>query len=111
MTENTCSIIGKVFALMRDPGGRERLERFLEESETIMTTAEVAAMTRWSTRHVQKLCALKRLPHIPGNPHLFIYSDLMAELRKMQVGGDFGRYKTVRKMETKCPARMRIQNT
>jgi hypothetical protein len=103
MNSENCTLIGKVFAFCEATGGRERLERFLEEQDRLMTTAEVAAMTRWSTRHVQKLCSLKRLPHIPGNPNLFIFSDLMAELRKMQVGGDFGRHKAATKLSTIRP--------
>ncbi len=100
MNAPDCTLIGKVFAFIQHPGGRERLERFMEEAEACLTTADVAKLTTWSHDHINRLCQQKRLPHIPGKPHTFIFTDLMAALRQMQVGGDFGRRKAATKMTT-----------
>lgn len=99
MTQETCTIIGKVFAFLGTPGGEERLSAFLEDREQIITTEQASDLTQWSTDHILRLCRQKRLPHIPGKPHLFVYSDLMRAIRQMQIGGEFGRRKSAQKMK------------
>lgn len=91
-----CKIIGKAIVFCETPAGKERLERFLDQQDQLLTTEDVSKLTTWCTEHILRLCRQKRLPHIPGRPHTFVYTDLMATLRKMQVGGDFGRRRSTK---------------
>ena len=92
----TCAIIGKVFMYLEKypEDGKDRLEAFLEEGKILLDTDEVASMTGWCVAYINQLCRQGDLPYIPGKPHKFMISPLMMALRKLQVGGDYGRQKS-----------------
>jgi len=99
MTQNstTCKIIGKVFGFLNEnpDNGIERLESFLEGgSRVLYSTEDVMAMTGWSRAHIIRLCKRGDIPHIPGNPHKFMYGPLIEGLRRLMVGGEYGRRKS-----------------
>lgn len=93
----TCRIIGKVFSFLNEnpEDGIERLETFLDgDRQVLFSTEDVMEMTGWSRCYVIRLCKRGDLPHIPGNPHKFMYGPLMEGLRKLLVGGEYGRRKS-----------------
>lgn len=94
---NVCKTIGKVFSFLNEnpQDGIERLENFLTSgSKVLFSTEDVMEMTGWSRAHIIRLCKRGNLPHIPGNPHKFLYEPLMEGLRKLLVGGEYGRRKS-----------------
>jgi len=97
MTKNVYEIVGKVVGFLdKNPeNGRERLERFLESGDKLLfSTEDVMDMTGWSRAHIIRLCRRGDLPHIPGNPHKFLYQPLVDSLHRLLVGGEYGRKKS-----------------
>jgi len=93
----TCRIIGKVFSFLNEnpENGIERLEDFLDSrNKVLFSTEDVMAMTGWSRAHIIKLCKRGDIPHIPGNPHKFLYGPLMEGLRRLLEGSEYGRRKS-----------------
>ncbi len=91
-----CELLGKVFAFVEDhpDDGIERLKAFLETGDKLLfSTEDVMELTGWSRAHIIRLCNRGDLPHIPGNPHKFMYQPLVESLHKLMVGGEYGRRK------------------
>lgn len=88
-----CSLIGKISLFIeRHPGdGLQRLEDFLNGDLSLLDSADVAAITGWSVPYINRLCRQGHLPHIPGKPNKYVPSSLVLGLKKLQVGGDYGK--------------------
>ena len=90
------NLMGKVVVFLdRHPeDGMVRLEMFLAEDKVLIDTIDVAKMTGWTVPYINRLCRESRLPYIPGKPHKFVPASLIQGLKKLQVGGDYGRRKS-----------------
>lgn len=91
-----CTLIGKIMAFIEKhpTDGLERLENFLNGDTALIDTVDVAEMTGWTVPYINKLCRAGALPHIPGKPHKFVPTSLLLGLKRLQVGGDYGRKKS-----------------
>jgi len=92
----TCKVIAKVVNFLEEypDEGIARIEAFLNTgNKLLISTDDVASLTGWSKAHVIRLCKQGDLPHIPGNPHKFMYGPLIDSLHKLMVGGEYGRRK------------------
>ena len=96
LPDDVKSLTRKLLAFIeRHPeGGLERLEIFLNDDKVLIDTAKVADMTDWCIPYINRLCRQGDIPYIPGKPHKFMVGPLMLALRKLQVGGDYGRRKS-----------------
>lgn len=93
-----CRLVLKVLEYVETrPDGAERLSLFLQDERFLVGVDEIKRLSGWSESWVRKLCQANKLPHIPGKEIKFVYSDVFDALRKMQVGGDFGKRKRRRK--------------
>lgn len=81
--------------LKTDPEAVNKVQRVMETD--LLSTEDVARMTRWSVDHILRLCKAGLLPHIPGKPHKFLHAPLNEALYQMQIGGIMGRNKSKRR--------------
>ena len=84
-----------------DPWAYERLTMFLDDRRFLIGIDDMVARTGWSKSYIYKLCEANKLPHIPGTPLKFAWSDVEKAVRKMQRGGEFRRRSSMRKKRTK----------
>jgi hypothetical protein len=94
MNNDFCELIGRVAAFLDDhPDGADRLREFMRKDKFLLTTADMVELTGWSSSYLSRLCSQGKMPHITGKPTKFVREDVIATLRKMQTGGDYGRRK------------------
>jgi len=94
MNQDFCELVGRVAAFLDDhPDGADRLREFMREDKLLLNTEDMVNLTGWARTYLSRLCTSGRMPHIPGKPTRFIREDVIATLRKMQTGGDYGRRK------------------
>lgn len=74
------------------------------EIDRLWDTSDVMIFTGWKRTYVQRLISSGSLPYIPGKPHKFIPSEVKQALKKMQIGGQYGRRKAKKTTTTKTAA-------
>lgn len=74
------------------------------EIDKLWDTHDVMEFTGWKRTYVQGLVSKGLLPYIPGKPHKFIPSEVKQALKKMQIGGQYGRRKAKKATTTKTAA-------
>lgn len=94
MDPSTLALVGRVaHAVSTAPNPDEVRRRILAaidgEVPIVYLPEDVKQWTGWSLGHIQRLCAARALPHLPGHPNRFFRDEVEETLRGMQVGGRF----------------------